>query len=108
MTASANVSVSADVIRDVARITTLATEGVLGLVDQPVVISVPMREAFRSVDVVMKEQKAHVSLHVIAADDVALIDLGKRIQHDVSEAIDEMCGVEVHAVDVSIEDVRKP
>ena len=108
MSVIANISVSADVIRDVAKVTTLATDGVLGLVDHPVVISVPPREAFRAVDVLLKDEKAHISLHIVAADNVSLVELGKTIQHSVAEAVDEMCGVEVYAVDVSIEDVRKP
>ncbi|HQV69758.1 MAG TPA: Asp23/Gls24 family envelope stress response protein [Thermoflexales bacterium] len=107
MNTISNVSVSPDVIRDVARITTLATPGVLSLVDQPTVISIVPREAFRGVDVMLNDQNAQISLHLIAADDAALMELGKDIQKNVCEAVEEICGVNVSAVNVSFEDVRK-
>lgn len=107
MNTTSSTSISPDVIRDVARITTLATPGVLSLVDQPTVISIVPRETFRGVDVSLNDQNAQISLHLVASQDAALMELGKQIQKSVSEAVEEICGVNVSAVNVTFEDVRK-
>lgn len=101
------VSISPDVVREVARITTLATPGVLALVDKPGAQHAS-RDAFRGVEVAVRDKRAHVRLRLVAAADVSLIELGHKLQTDVSSAVAELVGMNVTAVDVTFEDVRIP
>ena len=101
-----DLKISADVVREVARVTTLATPGVLALVDKPGAPATP-RDPYRGVEVNVRDSRAHVRLRVIAAADISLVGLGQKLQADVAEAVLEIVGMEVTAVDVTFEDVRK-
>jgi uncharacterized alkaline shock family protein YloU len=102
------VSISPDVVREVARITTLATPGVLALVDKPGAPARASRDAFRGVEVAVRDNRAHVRLRLIAAANISLLELGQKLQTDVASAVAELVGMDVTAVDVTFEDVRNP
>ncbi len=98
------VTISPEVIRDVARVTTLATPGVLALVERqskhrhnPVDLGV---------DVEMKDDALAIRLRVIAAVNQPLLKLGEQLQLSVASAIAEIAGITVTSIDVSFEDVR--
>jgi uncharacterized alkaline shock family protein YloU len=98
------VTISPDVIRDVARVTTLATPGVLAMAErQPRHKHSPVDTG---VDVVMENDEVSIRLRVIAAVNQLLLKLGEQIQTSVASAISEIAGITVTAVDVSFEDVR--
>jgi uncharacterized alkaline shock family protein YloU len=101
------VSISPDVVREVARITTLATPGVLALVDKPGAQRAS-RDAFRGVEVAVRDNRAHVRLRLVAAANISLLELGQKLQTDVASAVAELVGMDVTAVDVTFEDVRNP
>jgi uncharacterized alkaline shock family protein YloU len=97
-------SISPTIVRDIARLTTLATPGVISLTD---VNGLFGRVRARGVDVTINpDRSASISLHVVASADQSLKTLGAKIQSAVIEAVDEMTGLRVRRVDVSFEDVR--
>jgi uncharacterized alkaline shock family protein YloU len=97
-------TISPNIVRDIARLTTLATPGVMGLVDTPGMLG---RTQYRGVEVSMDgEARAQVQLRVSAAADQSLHALGRHIQQSVAEAVDEMTGIHVTRVDVTFEDIR--
>jgi uncharacterized alkaline shock family protein YloU len=115
------VTISPDVVREVARITTLATPGVLAMAERPAGrnnvdpgVSVIVLEAARGDDA--KGDGANddhgsgptlqIKLHVIAAVNQPLHKLGQQIQNNVAGAIAEIAGMTVTSVDVTFEDVR--
>ncbi|MCL4504534.1 MAG: Asp23/Gls24 family envelope stress response protein [Chloroflexi bacterium] len=100
---SGKVILSPDVMRDVARITTLATPGVLAMASAP---ARGRKTAVDGVEVEMQESGAHIRLRVIAAVNLPLQKLGEQIQSNVAAAIAEITGMTVTAVDVIFEDVR--
>ena len=100
---SGKVILSPDVMRDVARITTLATPGVLAMASAP---AHGRKAAVDGVEVEMQESGAHIKLRVIAAVNLPLQKLGEQIQSSVASAIAEITGMKVTAVDVTFEDVR--
>lgn len=102
MTQSA-VTISPDVIRTIVRNTVLAMPSVRGLVDQARTLK--PRDAFRGVDVVLEAGQVSVRLHVMAAADVPLVALGRQIQAEVQNVVEEIVGLNVAAVDVYFEDV---
>jgi uncharacterized alkaline shock family protein YloU len=101
--AQSAVTISSDVIRTIVRNTVLAMPSVRGLVDY----ARPLRprDSYRGVEVTMTDHDVQVQLHVTAAPDVPLVDLGKQIQTEVRNGIEEIVGLNVSAVDVYFEDV---
>jgi uncharacterized alkaline shock family protein YloU len=96
-------TISPDIIKDVARLTTLATPGVLALVDATGLLG---RVKYRGVEVDMDGEHAAIRLHVVAATGHNLRELGAEVQRAVADAVDEMTGMYVKRVDVTFEDAR--
>ncbi len=112
-----NVTVSPDVVREVARITTLATPGVLGLAEKNAPHGGARGQAHgepAGVSVITQTEQGagqgagriRIHLCVIAATDQPLYKLGEQIQANVVGAVAEVAGIEVASVDVTFEDVR--
>jgi uncharacterized alkaline shock family protein YloU len=98
-----NVTISPDVIRTIVRNTVLALPNVRGLVDSEKRFGV---RGYQAVDVQLGEDAVRVSLHVLAAADTSLIELGKQIQTEVVSVVEEIVGMNVTTVDVAFEDVK--
>jgi uncharacterized alkaline shock family protein YloU len=98
------VTISPEVVLQVARITTLATPGVLGLVDAQ---NKPApRHAQRGIEALLEDGRARIRLNVIASAATPLVILGQQIQANVANAMAEIVGIEDTAVDVTFVDVR--
>ncbi|HHX44158.1 MAG TPA: Asp23/Gls24 family envelope stress response protein [Chloroflexi bacterium] len=102
------VRISPQVLSTIARLTTLAVPGVLRM----------YRELPSSVDRLLKargvgdgvrievvDDAVTVDLHIVAASDVSLYDLGREIQSRVARAIKDMVGMPVLAVNVHVKNV---
>jgi len=98
-----SVTISPDVIRTLVRNTVLAMPSVRSLVDYAK--SLRARDNFRGVEVAMTDGDVNVQLHVVAARDVSLNELGQQIQSEVKDVVEEIVGLRVVAVDVYFEDV---
>lgn len=97
------VTISPDVIRTIVRNTVLAMPSVRGLVDHT--RSLRPRNSYRGVEVHVDDHEVRATLHVLAAADVALMELGRQIQSHVRSAVEEIVGLRVRSVDVYFEDV---
>jgi uncharacterized alkaline shock family protein YloU len=97
------VTISPDVIRTIVRNTVLAMPNVRGLVDHARALR--PRNSFRGVEVHLVDREVRAQLHVRAAADASLMELGRQIQTHVRSAIEEIVGLRVRAVDVYFEDV---
>jgi uncharacterized alkaline shock family protein YloU len=97
------VTVSPDVIRTIVRNTVLAMPSVRGLVDHTRALR--PRNSFRGVEVRVTDDEVRARLHVLAAADTSLVELGRQIQAHVRNAVEEIVGLRVRAVDVYFEDV---
>ena len=60
------------------------------------------------VQIQVRDSQVSVDLYIIADHDVSMLQLGKRIQVEVTRAIEELVGMDVSEVNVHIEDVRYP
>lgn len=96
------VTVAPEVIRTVVRNTVLAMPSVRGLVNPRLSRE---RGLERGVGVSVQDGHVSISLHVIAAQDVSLLELGQQIQSEVKNVIEEVVGLSVASVNVSFEDV---
>jgi len=54
------------------------------------------------------DSQVSVDLFVVVDHDVNMLQLGRRVQTEISRAIEEMLGMEVREVNVHIEDVFYP
>ena len=111
------VTISPEVVVQVARITTLATPGVLGLVDpsgkpaaerppRPRAAEPGERDRSRGITASVEDHIARIHLNVIAASDAPLLKLAEHIRDNVANAITEIVGIETTVVHVTFEDVR--
>ena len=110
------VTIAPEVVLQVARITTLATPGVLGLVEnaakqgatQGATASGSLKHTLRGIVASIEDGTARISVHIIAAANMPLAGLAQQIQTNVANAIAEIAGIEATTVDVTFEDVRSP
>jgi uncharacterized alkaline shock family protein YloU len=101
--AESSVTISPDVIRTIVRNTVLSMPSVRGLVDYA--RSLRARDNYRGVEVAVADGEVRVQLHLAAARDVSLNELGQHIQTEVKHVVEEIVGLRVGAVDVYFEDV---
>ncbi len=102
-------TISPQVVLQVARITTLATPGVLGLVEDESPRSPSAgnltKHTLRGIVASIEDGAAHIGVHIIAASNVPLVRLARQIQINIANAIAEIAGLETATVDVTVEDV---
>lgn len=99
-----SVTISSDVVSTVVRNTVLAMPSVTGLVDKTNALR--PKNKYRGVDVELDDGEARVTLHLAAAPDVSLNELGRQIQQEVQAVVAEIIGIHVASVDVYFEDVQ--
>ncbi|MGC9348729.1 MAG: Asp23/Gls24 family envelope stress response protein [Anaerolineae bacterium] len=97
------VTVEPTVLETIARLTTLEVPGVVGVVERDMdrLLGVPGK----SVAVQVRDKRVVVDLHILAGPDRSLLQLGRKVQYEVTRAIQQMIGMPVEAVNVHIEDV---
>jgi uncharacterized alkaline shock family protein YloU len=98
-----SVTVEPTVLETIARLTTLGVPGVVDIVEREVdrLLGVPGK----SVVVQVKDGGVIVDVHIVAGPDQSLLQLGRKIQYEVTRAVRQMTGMPVEAVNVHIEDV---
>ena len=97
------VTISPDIIRDVARITALATPGVISLVEND---GRWRSRATSGIEAVLNNGYAYIKLNVIGHTGHSLIALASQIRNNIAEAVNEVTDVTVASVDITFEDVR--
>ncbi|MBN1249757.1 MAG: Asp23/Gls24 family envelope stress response protein [Anaerolineae bacterium] len=100
------VTVEPTVLETIARLTTLGVPGVAGIAERDV--DRLLGVAGKSVVVQVKDDRVIVDLHIIAGPDQSLLQLGRKVQYEVTRAVQQMIGMPVEAVNVHIEDVEYP
>jgi len=60
------------------------------------------------VQIEVRDNQVSVDLYIVAESDVNMLQLGRRIQAEVTRAIEELVGMDVKQVNVHIEDVYYP
>ena len=60
------------------------------------------------VQIRVKNRQVSVNLHIIVEHDVNMLQLGRRVQAQVTRAIEELVGMDVKQVNVHIKDVHYP
>lgn len=68
---------------------------------------VRVRRTRRRLEIVLDAGRARVELELAVRGGVVLPDAARAVQREVAGALQAMCGVEVGAVDVSVEEVER-
>ncbi|MCD6284460.1 MAG: Asp23/Gls24 family envelope stress response protein [Anaerolineae bacterium] len=97
------VTVEPTVLETIARLTTLGVPGVADIAERDV--DRLLGVSGKSVAIQVREGRVFVDLHIIAGPDQSLLQLGRKVQYEVTRAVQQMIGMPVDAVDVHIEDV---
>lgn len=103
------ISIAPEVLRTIVRLTTLATPGVarLGggwLADAGRLLGKPGSSS--GVDIIVQDDAVTVELHLMAERGANMLKLGQTLQAEITRAIQDITGMEVHAVNVHIQDVE--
>ncbi|MGC9357199.1 MAG: Asp23/Gls24 family envelope stress response protein [Anaerolineae bacterium] len=101
------ITVEPGVLETIARLTAQKVPGVARIAQKTDV------ERFlgigrKSVEVWVDERRVSVDLHLLAEPGVSLLRLGRTVQREVTQAIQQMIGMPVDAVNVYFEDVLFP
>lgn len=100
------VTVEPGVLETIAHLTALGVPGVVGIAERDVDRFLGVTG--KSVVVTVADSRVHVDLHLIAGPDNSLLQLGRKVQYEVTRAIQQMVGMPVDVVNVHIEDVIYP
>jgi uncharacterized alkaline shock family protein YloU len=100
------VTVEPGVLETIARLTALEVPGVVGIAERDV--DRLLGVSGKSVVVLVERSRVQVELHLLAGPDNSLLQLGRKVQYEVTRAIQQMVGMPVDAVNVHIEDVLYP
>ena len=100
------VTVDPSVLEVIVRLTALEVPGVVGISEKEVDRFLGI--SGRSVTVEVHDDKVVADLHIIAGPDVSLLQLGRKVQYEVTRAIQKMLGMPVESVNIHIEDVVYP
>lgn len=101
------VTVEPMVLETIARLTTRNVEGVARIA-QKTDVERFLGIGHKPVEVHVEEGEVAVDVHLLADPGLSLLRLGRRVQEEVTNAIQRMVGMRVQAVNVYIEDVLHP
>lgn len=66
-----------------------------------------VRRARRKLEVEIEGTRAHVDLELAVAYGKVLPDVAREVQEQVSDALTRMCGLDVAAVDITVEELDR-
>lgn len=100
---SGRITIAPEVIETVARLTTLAVPGVARLTPPA---GIPRMLGIKDgVKVNVSDGKVAVELHIVAESGKDILALARHIQNEVTRAVEDIVGLPVSLVNVTVEDV---
>jgi uncharacterized alkaline shock family protein YloU len=104
------VTIHPSVLNTVARMTALATPGVVRLADEWALGVGRVLASGQSggVAVAVEEDRVSVDVHVVAEPGASLFQVGQTLQREVNRAIAQMVGMQVETINVYVQDVGLP
>jgi uncharacterized alkaline shock family protein YloU len=96
------ITVAPDVVETIARLTALAVPGVARLIS-PTGLKRLLKQD--GVHLEITGNTVRLDLYVVTDPGASMLTIGRKIQAEVTRAIEEMVGMEVEAVNIHIEDV---
>ncbi len=96
------ITIAPQVLITTARLTALAVPGVARVIAPPGVGRLIHSDG---VKIRIVDDKVYVKIYVMTDPGANMLGVGRKIRAEVTQALEDMVGVEVQAVDVHIEDV---
>jgi uncharacterized alkaline shock family protein YloU len=104
-------TIAIDVLLTIARLTTVAVNGVNRMSRLP---SRNVKDMFKGIGhedgihIEVEDDTVYIHLYVILNQDVNIREVGHKIQTDVSRAIIDMIGMQVGSINVHVDDIHYP
>lgn len=100
-------SIAPGVLVTLAKHTALRVPGVVGMAPLPGGVNRIFRPgSSEGVRIEVQDGSVRIDLHLILAQDTNVRDVSRKVQAEVTRAIEEMVGMDVVQVNVHIEDIR--
>jgi len=99
---SGTITIAPEVLATIARLTTLAIPGVARMVSPP---GVRRLLGLNGVRIDIEDRSVRVELHLVTEPGVSMLQIGHKVQAEVTRAIQDLVGMTAESVDVYIEDV---
>ncbi len=97
------------VLLTIARLTTLAVEGVSRLSPAPAGVNRLFRKGYdQGVHVQVEDSRVDVDIYVILHSGTNVRQVSRKIQQEVARAISDMVGMDVGRINIHIEDIDFP
>ncbi len=102
-------TIDSGVLLSIARLTTLAVDGVSRMGEVPAnVRDIFRRNHDQGVRVHIEDTIVDVDVHVVLENDTDIRSVSREIQGEISRAISEMVGMKVGRINVHIDDIDYP
>jgi uncharacterized alkaline shock family protein YloU len=103
-----SVSVAPEVLLDVVRLTALATQGVARLSNNhPNSLSrLFTGKAAEGIRLEIEDSTVSIDLFIVAEPETQMLQLGQKLQREISRAIHDVVGMPVKEINIHIEDVN--
>jgi uncharacterized alkaline shock family protein YloU len=98
------IRVAPSVLTTIVRRTTLETPGVVRL-DEGATGPLPRATGHGGIRVEVRDDAVYVTVYIVAASHVNLLELGRSLQAEICRALETMVGLPVYQVDVYIQDI---
>jgi uncharacterized alkaline shock family protein YloU len=99
-------TIAPGVLVTIARLSALSVEGVAGMAHIPSGMNRLLRRGTgEGVEVEVENGNVSVDLYIILERDTYVRDVSKKVQMQVTRAIEDMVGMDVERIDVHIEDI---
>ncbi len=99
-------TIAPGVLVTIARLTALSVNGVAGMANVPTGVNRFLRRGYgEGVQIQIENGKVAIDLYLILERDTYVRNVSRKVQTEVSRAIEEMVGMEAERVDVHIEDI---
>ena len=101
------IEVAPEVLATIAHFATMKVEGVAKMASVPSDVARLLRRGTRQDGLILdlSNDEVKFDIYVIMERDVSLLDVSRKVQTAVKEAMDTMVGIPVAAINVHVEDV---
>jgi uncharacterized alkaline shock family protein YloU len=103
------ITVAPEVILDIIRQAALYADGIVGMASIPPRVDRIFRRLITGEGIVMEilDDSVAIDLYLIA-EEVDLLEVSHRVQREVIRSVDRLVGLNVHEVNIHIEDITYP
>jgi uncharacterized alkaline shock family protein YloU len=101
------VKVSPSVLSTLVRLTATGVPGVVAVgASGPSVLGLLRRHQHKGISLRISEDGVHADIELVVRQGVNVVEVGRRVQAEISKSVDKMVGLTVKEINVRVVDVR--